>query len=90
MNFSDALNRMKAGEKITRTGWRLADQWVVYQAGYPEGIAINANTARAIGLPEGTVCRFQSYILSHTADGSFAPWMPTGTDVLADDWKVVS
>lgn len=86
--FEDALIDVKAGKRIARAGWNAAGQWVVLQKGYPEGITINANTAHATGIPEGTVCRFRAYLMLRTADGSFVPWAPTVSDVLADDWGI--
>ena len=86
MDFSLALADLKAGSKITRDSWNAPGQFVVLQAGYPDGIPINANTAAATGIPQGTVCRFRPYLMLHTADGSFVPWSPTVSDVLAEDW----
>jgi hypothetical protein len=63
--------------------------FVVYQAGYPDGIPINANTAEATGLSQGAVCVFRPYLMIRTVDGSFVPWVISQTDALADDWGVV-
>ena len=88
MDFGQVLNELKIGHKIARDGWNGPGQFVVLQAGYPDGIAINRNTAEATGIPEGTVCRFRPYLMLRTADGSFVPWAPSVSDVLADDWQV--
>jgi hypothetical protein len=80
---------MLAGHRVTRPGWNGKGMWLCYQAGYPEGIPINANTARATGQPEGTVCRFQPYVMMRTADGSFVPWLCSQADLLAMDWLTV-
>ncbi len=85
-DFSKALVDCRLGKKISREGWNAGGQYVVYQRGYPNGIAINANTADATGIPEGTVCVFRPYLMLCTADGSFVPWAPTVSDVLAMDW----
>ncbi|MEO3860891.1 DUF2829 domain-containing protein [Acrocarpospora sp. B8E8] len=90
MDFSAALIDLKQGMKITRDGWNASGQYVVLQHGYPDGVAINANTANATGIPEGTVCAFRPYLVLRTADGSFVPWAPTVSDVLADDWLAAS
>lgn len=90
MDFSDALRRCKTGDKIARTGWNATGMFVVHQAGYPDGIAINANTAQATGIPEGTVCKFQPYLMFKTAQDSFVPWLASQSDLLADDWFTVS
>lgn len=86
VDFSTALLGIKAGRRASREGWNAGGQFVVLQQGYPDGIAINANTAEATGIPQGTVCRFRPYLMLHTADGSFVPWAPSVSDVLAEDW----
>lgn len=86
-DFSIALVNVKNGAKIARSGWNGAGQFVVLQKGYPDGIAINANTSEATGIPQGTVCSFRPYLMLRTADGSFVPWAPSVSDVLAEDWS---
>lgn len=87
--FDLALGAVKAGQKIARLGWNGKGMFVVYQEGYPQGIPINANTAKATGLPAGTVCSFRPYLVMKTADGAFVPWVASQTDLLAEDWVVV-
>lgn len=90
MKFGEALDALvEDGARLARSGWNGRGMYVVHQAGYPDGIPINGNTADATGLPEGTVCRFQPYLMMHVADGSFVPWVISQTDALADDWAVV-
>jgi hypothetical protein len=90
VDFSNALVNLKQGMKATREGWNASGQYVVLQRGYPNGIAINANTAQATGIPEGTMCVFRPYLMLRTADGSFVPWAPTVSDVLAEDWLIAT
>lgn len=85
-NFSEALELLKNGVRVCRIGWNGKDMWVVFQRGYPEGVAINQNTAKATGIPEGTVCRFLPYLMMRTAQGDFVPWLASQTDILAEDW----
>jgi hypothetical protein len=66
------------GGKVARAGWN------------GRGIPINANTAQATGIPQGTVCRFLPYIMMATADGAFVPWLCSQTDLLATDWMLVT
>lgn len=89
MDFGEALKALKDGDRVARAGWNGRGMYVVRQEGYPDGIAINANTSRATGIPEGTVCRFRPYLMMKTADGDFVPWVISQTDALADDWKCV-
>jgi Protein of unknown function (DUF2829) len=88
-DFSWALGECKAGEKIAREGWNAKNMYVVYQPGYPDGIQINMNTARATGLPLGTTMRFRPYLMMFTAQGDFVPWVASQSDLLADDWVTV-
>lgn len=88
-NFGIYLDRCIDGAKITRRGWNGKNMYVVFQKGYPDGIPINKNTAEALDLPEGTVCRFLPYLLMRTADGRFVPWIASQSDLLADDWDII-
>jgi hypothetical protein len=63
--------------------------WVVLQKGYPDGIPINKNTAKAIGEDVGTVHKFLPYLMFCTAQGDFVPWLASQTDILATDWSMV-
>lgn len=89
MDFGEALHALKAGKRVTRVTWNAPGQYVAHQKGYPDGIAINANTAEATGIPQGTVCRFRPYLMLKTAQDDFVPWTPTQSDVLAEDWEVM-
>jgi hypothetical protein len=88
MDFGMVLSAVKQGARISRKNWNAEGMFVVYQKGYPEGIAINKNTAEATGLPEGTVCVFRPYLMLRTVNEEFVPWVPTVSDVLAEDWFI--
>jgi hypothetical protein len=75
---------------VQRAGWNGKGMWLCLMPGYPDGVPINTNTAQATGLPEGESHRFLPYILMRTVDGSFVPWLASQTDILAEDWSVVS
>jgi hypothetical protein len=76
---------------------------VTAQAGYPQGIGVNANTAAATGLEEGTTAVFRPYLLRLMPqmtpvvdDGKFVDlppefehWTPSQSDMFADDWRVL-
>lgn len=86
MNFSKALESCISGSRISREGWNCKDQFVVYQKGYPQGIAINKNTSEALDLPEGTVVCFEPYLMIKNAQGKCVPWLASQGDLLAGDW----
>lgn len=86
--FGQALELLKQGKRVCRSGWNGKGMWIALQRGYPEGIPINANTAQATGIPEGTVCKFRPYLMMKTVGGEFVPWLASQTDILAEDWEV--
>lgn len=88
-HFEAALAAVRNGSRIARTGWNGKGMFVVYQKGYPDGIAINANTAEATGIPQGTVCTFRPYLMMKTVHDDFVPWVASQTDLLAEDWEIV-
>lgn len=76
---------------MTRAGWNGKGMWVALQEGYPDGIPINANTAEATGIPVGTICKFLPYLMIKTAgEGCFVPWHASNSDILGEDWELVS
>lgn len=89
MNFGEALEAVKSGCKIARNGWNGKGMFVVYQKGYPEGIAVNKNTAEAYDVPEGTVMVFRPYLQMYCADHSCQMWLASQSDILAEDWYLV-
>lgn len=97
--FSQALEALKAGHKISRLGWngnilpstpnnpRLS-MYVVMQRGYPEGIAANKQSAKAYRIEEGATIRINPYFSLRGVDGSFNTWVPSISDLLAEDWEI--
>lgn len=90
MDFSDALKACRKGNHITRASWNDPGQYVFQQEGYPGGIELNQNTAKATGIPKGTIRKFAPYLMLCNAQGVFVPWTPTQDDLLDDDWKTVN
>jgi hypothetical protein len=88
MRIEQAWLRLRAGDRIRNAHWA-EEMWIVLQEGYPEGIPINANTARATHIPEGTVKAFRPYIMLHCVDGSFVPYVATQSDLLTEHWQVI-
>jgi hypothetical protein len=86
MDFSNALNFCKQGKKIKREGWNGKNQFVVYQKGYPEGIAINANTSQALSIPEKTIVKFSPYLMLKNEQDVCVPWIASQGDLLSEDW----
>lgn len=83
-----AIKNMHNGSRVRRAGWNGKGMFIAYQPGYPDGVPINANTSRAMGLPEGTFVKFDPYIMMRTVTGSCVPWLASQTELLATDWEI--
>lgn len=90
MPFGYAVEAMKLGYKVARAGWNGKGMFVVYQKGYPDGIPVNKQTAKAYGVEEGTLMKFRPYMQLKTAQNDCAMWSPSGSDALADDWQIIT
>lgn len=90
MTFPWALEQLGQGEKLQREGWNGKGMFIVAQKGYPEGIPCNSNTAHALKIPEGTLIRTRPYLAMIDTQGFLVTgWVPSQTDLFADDWEVV-
>lgn len=87
MDFSQALAAVKTGSRITRTGWNGSGMFVYLVA----GSTFEVNRPPLLGIyPEGTVIDYRAHLDMRAADGSCVPWAATQTDLLAEDWEMVS
>lgn len=87
MNFEQALAAVKAGGRATRTGWNGHDMFIFLVP----GSRFEVNRAPLLGIyPEGTMINYRSHIDMKTVDGSVVPWVASQTDLLGDDWEIVS
>lgn len=76
MNFGHAIEMMKLGKKVARSGWNGKGMWVRIPSPY------------IVSGIEG-IQTSNSFIEMKTADGFFTPWLASQTDMLAEDWLVV-
>lgn len=96
MTFGNALEAAKAGAKIQRAGWNGKGMYVVHMPGY-DPIGCNKNTAKAHGVPEGTPVWTAPYLVLKAVpppgvEGLYLVpgWLASQTDMLAEDWSVLS
>ncbi len=89
MNFGQAIELLKNGKRVTRTGWNGRGMSVALQKGYPEGIKCNKQTAEAWGMKEGELFKCRPYLQMRCADGTFQMWLASQSDILAEDWEVI-
>lgn len=89
MNFGEAVEALKNGRRVARSGWNGKGMFLGLQRGYPNGTSANENTAAAIGCAEGDRVVVRPYIIMKDAQGMLVPWLASQTDILAEDWVVV-
>ena len=96
LTFGLAIEALKKGLKVARKGWNGAGQWVVAMPPLflppnnsdGQGAKVNERTAKHIGV--GTPMDCQPYFVLWTAQQKWQPgWIPSTSDLLADDWTVV-
>lgn len=89
ITFGLAVEAMKKGLKVARSGWNGKDMYAVYMPGYPEGVQVNEITQKQHGVPEGTKFVYRPYFQLYTAQKDVAMWSPSTSDSLADDWFIL-
>jgi hypothetical protein len=86
MDFGYAISALKAGSKVSRSGWNGKGMFLFLVP----GSVFKVNRAPLMGIyPEGTEITYCSHVDMKTADGSIVPWLASQTDILADDWETV-
>lgn len=93
LTFSQALDYMKEGERVARTGWNGKDMWIAL-GGTP--VVLEAEKfwnkhSRAFAEKNGGSATVDPYIIMKTAQGSIQMgWLASQADLLANDWLLVA
>lgn len=85
-SFSWALQRLKSGDKVQRTGWNGKGMFVFLVPG--STFTVNREPLLSI-MGEGTQVDYHAHIDMKTADNKVVPWLASQTDILAEDWELV-
>jgi len=93
MNFGQALEALKAGKRLRRTGWNGKGMFIALMTSLdiPHGM-INGRTKAHVAdvLPDGKPLRSQPYLVMWTAQKLWQPgWLASQADMLAEDWEMV-
>lgn len=88
MNFGEALEALKQGEKVARAGWNGKGMWLglVSAENY---MILKAPHGDGQDTEDGECHGLLPWIGMKTADHKFVPWLASQTDMLAEDWIVV-
>ena len=87
MSFGLAIEALKKGHKVSRTGWNGKGMFVFLV----QGSTFKVNRPPLLGIyPEGTEIQYHAHIDMKTADNQVVPWLASQTDMLADDWQIIN
>lgn len=100
-SFSEALESLKSGKRVQRSGWNGKGMWLELVPAERTSVVPNdydgdSVASWAFGTKiEGYTDGYQKYELlpwigMKAADDKFVPWLCSQTDMLAEDWSVVS
>jgi len=76
-NYSTALDALKSGYRVARTGWNGKGMFIFRIADWTY---TNRTCDNYPNLP---------FIAMKTADNKVVPWLASQTDQLAEDWEIV-
>jgi hypothetical protein len=84
LSFGHAVEALKTGARLARAGWNSKNQYVYYVPAnnYP-------SQTESAKLEFGDMVPYRAYLAIKTAQNDVATWVPSISDVLADDWQIV-
>lgn len=84
LTFGEVLRKLKHGDRVARSGWNGKNMWIALITEHWSGMM-----KKPVDLPENW-SGYSPFIVMFTADGKLVPWLASQTDILAEDWGVVS
>lgn len=85
LDFGAALKMLKLGFKVSRKGWNGSGMfaYMVPANDYP------ASTDAAKSFFGDSLVPYRAYFALKTAQNDVATWVPSGSDILAEDWVIL-
>lgn len=92
MNFGQAIEALKAGKRVARAGWNGKGMWLRlvdddHEYAEQRNSVNESEVARDF---DDRKIQMLPWIGMKTADDKFVPWLASQTDILAEDWEIVS
>jgi hypothetical protein len=87
-DFGKAIQRLKAGYKVARSGWNGSNMFVYYVPANKYPASQNTMNTMAGIFPDNLV-PYRAYLALKTAQNDVATWAPSTSDALAEDWVLV-
>jgi hypothetical protein len=79
LTFGLAIDAVKLDQRVARAGWNGKGMWL--EIFDPQGCLLTSSKGGE--LPE------LPWVCIKTTDDKLVPWVPTQTDMLAEDWVIV-
>ena len=86
-SFNVALDALKEGQLVAREGWNGKSMFLLLVPG--STFIVNRHPLLGI-FSEGTTIKYHSHIDMKTATGEIVPWLASQSDLLAEDWKIIT
>ena len=95
MNFGQAIEALKEGKLVAREGWNGKGLFVMKQIPAEIGLDIIPKmqsvqeSAKKVLVSRGTTLKYENQMLIVKPNGTADSWVPSSSDVFAEDWIVV-
>jgi hypothetical protein len=86
MDIGEAVKHAKNGHKVARAGWNGKGMYIYY---VPANSYAPTTMAARQEFGGGPV-PYRSYMAMKTAQGDVVPWLCSQSDLLDEDWEIVS
>jgi hypothetical protein len=88
MNFGQAIEALKQGKRVSRSGWNGKGMFLILIPG--SKIPVSADRPLGQAAPElvGKTIDYQPHVDMWTAQQTLVPWLASQSDILAEDWGV--
>ena len=87
MSFGHAVELMKAGFKVARSGWNGKGMFLFLV----DGSTFEVNRKPLLGIyPEGTKINYRPHIDMKAVNGDIVTWVASQSDIIEEDWCVIS
>lgn len=92
MSFGEAVDALKAGLKVQRTGWNGKGMWLVLVEGTEAVNFVDGSAYHRAGLDGGEILpHIDMYTVNANGRRAMLPgWVASQTDILSEDWLVVT
>ena len=95
MNFGQAIEALKEGKLVTREGWNGKGLFVMKQIPAEIGLEIIPKmqsvqeSAKKVLVSRGTTLKYENQMLIIKPNGTVDSWVPSSSDVFAEEWTIV-